>query len=905
MNKKRFSTYCYQCVNGPDVLLVDVTDGIATEIEPNFDVRGLHPADGKICVKPYGLIQKLYNPNRVLKPLRRTNPKKGRNEDPKWIEIEWGEALDLIAAKLRPLQGKFVDEHGNPRLAFTTGGAGTPLHYMGIFPAFFEAWGGPVDRSLGSGSTVSCYHTEHIFGDLWHRAFTVLPDTPNCDYIISFGNNINASGGVASARRQADARSRGMKRIQIEPHLSVTGATSTEWLPIKPKTDLAFLFAMLNVLLHEHSIDDLDAEFLKTRTSAPYLIAPNGYYLREPVSGKPLLWDLASNAAVPFDRAGADPALVGNFSASGIERSADDKTFRHQGVRVRTAHQALMEHVARYTPEWAATICDVPAHKIRRVTNDMLSAARIGETIKVDGRVMPLRPVAIVLGKSVNNGWGAYECVWAQTVLQTLMGALETPGGLLGSASRIVGPPHDRMAACKPGDDGFMAYPFLATDEATWRSNPEYRHAHSTLTPLVGNAPISQVLGSSSFAWLRMQGRAADTWARPKAPDVWIVYRCNPLNSNSENMRVAETIAQFPFQVSFAFLQDEITHFADIVLPECTDLESTQLLRLGGTESFEQFWEAEGWVLRQPVVEPRGDTRNFDWIATELAKRLDILVALNVAINGGAGGIPLKTNFYDFSLATENPHSSEEIWNAVCRAASSDLTRGTSSDGLDYFKVHGFRLRPFSRMNWYLLPRMEDQGLRFELPYQERVFRVGQQLANRLHETGIHWWDKQLSEFEPMPRFKDLNLLWDEALERNYGVCASDFPFWAVTAKSMQFAWGSNVAIQLMREVGSNIVGHDGIQINAGRAEMLGIADGDQIEVRSPIGTIFGKAILREGVRPDVVVVAGQFGQWKTPYAKDFAMPSLSGIVPMHLDFLDGNGGSIDSTKVSVRRIEG
>ena len=144
---RKIATYCYQCINGPDLLTVEVRDGVATAVEPNFGVRGLHPADGKICVKPYGLVQKLYNPNRILKPLKRTNPRKGRDEDPGWVEIGWDEALDLLAAKLRPLREHPRDEHGHPRLAFTIGGAGTPLRYMGSFPAFLRAWG-PVDQSL-------------------------------------------------------------------------------------------------------------------------------------------------------------------------------------------------------------------------------------------------------------------------------------------------------------------------------------------------------------------------------------------------------------------------------------------------------------------------------------------------------------------------------------------------------------------------------------------------------------------------------------------------------------------------------------------------------------------------------------------------------------------------------------
>ena len=77
----RVPTYCYQCVAGPDLLTVKVEDGVATEVEPNFCASAIHPGGGKVCVKAYGLVQKTYHPNRVLTPMRRTNPRKGRDED--------------------------------------------------------------------------------------------------------------------------------------------------------------------------------------------------------------------------------------------------------------------------------------------------------------------------------------------------------------------------------------------------------------------------------------------------------------------------------------------------------------------------------------------------------------------------------------------------------------------------------------------------------------------------------------------------------------------------------------------------------------------------------------------------------------------------------------------------------
>jgi anaerobic selenocysteine-containing dehydrogenase len=39
-------------------------------------------------------------------------------------------------------------------------------------------------------------------------------------------------------------------------------------IPIKPKTDVAFLFAMIHVLLHEHPRERLDLPFLAVRNVA-------------------------------------------------------------------------------------------------------------------------------------------------------------------------------------------------------------------------------------------------------------------------------------------------------------------------------------------------------------------------------------------------------------------------------------------------------------------------------------------------------------------------------------------------------------------------------------------------------------------------------------------------------------
>ena len=89
-------------------------------------------------------------------------------------------------------------------------------------------------------------------------------------------------------------------------------------------------------------------------------------------------------------------------------------------------------------------------------------------------------------------------------------------------------------------------------------------------------------------------------------PELWFVYRTNPAISFWDTGQVADRMAQFPFVVALAYTRDETNHFADILLPDQMDLESLQLIYIGGSKYIEQFWKHEGYALRQPVVEAGG-----------------------------------------------------------------------------------------------------------------------------------------------------------------------------------------------------------------------------------------------------------------------------------------------------------
>jgi phenylacetyl-CoA:acceptor oxidoreductase len=446
-----------------------------------------------------------------------------------------------------------------------------------------------------------------------------------------------------------------------------------------------------------------------------------------------------------------------------------------------------------------------------------------------------------------------------------------------------------------------MAQPFNATSKAEWQSRPTSRSAHKTLVPIVGDSSWAPALSPAHLPWLFM-GDSPPNWPEPTAPEVWIVGRSNPAISCWESDLVTKKLTVFPFVAAFAYTQDETNWFADLLLPDATDLEAYQLFRVGATKYIESYWDYQGVALRQPVVSPPYNTMDLTDIGSELAERLGILHQYNEALNRGVAlGVPLRTPHYDKSLDPTRKHDSAEIWDRACRAATISLSGGQVEHDLEWFREHGAFLIPFSRLQWYLHPVMVNAGLRYELPYQERLKRIGGELANRLHEHGIHWWDTQLEEYQALPPWKDFPEIW-AGIARRYGKNPDDYRFWLLTSRSMQYSWGSQVSLPLLADVARHVRGHFGVMLNQKTAARLGIRDGDDIWIESPIGREKGRAILRAGVRPDVAVALQQFGHWATPVAEDLGMPNLNSLAPMDLSLTDATGSGSDLVRVKVYR---
>ncbi|MFH1633087.1 MAG: molybdopterin oxidoreductase, partial [Chloroflexota bacterium] len=97
---KWVNTVCYVCQN-TCAIRAHVVDGVVVKLEGNPE----SPHDyGKMCGKGHAGLIDLYNPNRITKPLKRTNPEKGIGVDPGWVEITYEEALDIIVEKMAKIR---------------------------------------------------------------------------------------------------------------------------------------------------------------------------------------------------------------------------------------------------------------------------------------------------------------------------------------------------------------------------------------------------------------------------------------------------------------------------------------------------------------------------------------------------------------------------------------------------------------------------------------------------------------------------------------------------------------------------------------------------------------------------------------------------------------------------------
>jgi anaerobic selenocysteine-containing dehydrogenase len=225
----------------PDTCAIHVTveNGVATEIKGDPD----HPTTaGVLCTKVSRYIDRTYHPDRILTPLRRV----GKKGEGRFEPISWDQALDEIAARLKPIAAR------DPQAILPYSYCGTMGLVQGEAMAmrFFHKLGASfLDRTVCATAGFTGYKYT-IGGSIG----TDIEQFQDARLIVIWGGNPIASN-LHFWMRVQEAKRRGAKLIAIDPYRSLTAEKCHQHIALMPGTDAALALGLMHVLIAENLLD--------------------------------------------------------------------------------------------------------------------------------------------------------------------------------------------------------------------------------------------------------------------------------------------------------------------------------------------------------------------------------------------------------------------------------------------------------------------------------------------------------------------------------------------------------------------------------------------------------------------------------------------------------------------------
>jgi len=217
--------------------IVTTEDGKAVELRGDPD----HPyTRGTLCEKMDGfLTDVVYNPDRVLAPLKRVGAKgEGRFE-----RVSWDEALDDVAARLL----RVIDEHGAEAiLPYNFAGTMGLVQGWSLDQRFFGRLGATRLEHTICGSTAAAGLT----ATLGTETGILQEDLLHSRLILLWGGNpvVTNPHGWPFVER---ARAAGARVVVLDPLRSPTAARADWHLRPRPGTDAALALGLMHVILRE------------------------------------------------------------------------------------------------------------------------------------------------------------------------------------------------------------------------------------------------------------------------------------------------------------------------------------------------------------------------------------------------------------------------------------------------------------------------------------------------------------------------------------------------------------------------------------------------------------------------------------------------------------------------------
>ncbi|RZI40457.1 twin-arginine translocation signal domain-containing protein [Herbaspirillum sp. HC18] len=839
-------SFCHQC---PARCGIDVytTNGRVHAIYGTLD----NPlSNGKLCPKGHYGQYLLYDPDRFKGPMKRTNPKKGRNEDPGFVPISWDEALGIVANRLNTLRDK--GESHRFGLLFGRGWGATDA---GLFDDLAKLYGSP---NIGINHSSMCSDASKkaklcADGNYSYNSY----DYANTNYLLIFGASFLESFRPLNYNMQVWGHMRTKapktKVTVVDVHTSTTGAAADRLLLTKSGTDGALALAMAHVIVTEGLWDKkfvgdfvdgvnrfkagqavtlaFTEEDVRNRAAAKEKAAADKAAAdkkdaekteADKAKAKATLEKLEKRLAEVKGDAEAEKSVakkIAEFKKKETERVKVEDLVREQQAAIAKAEkpdadlkagQTVFEEkwtlgllewwnavLKDCTPEWAEKITSIPAKDIATV------AREFGST----------RPaIALFERGATAHTNGIYNGI-AIHALNALVGSFFAKGGL-GYQSSV---PWGKLSL--KADDFMDDYAKSADEHKKKRIDK----AKTDAWPMVSNM-------MQEIAKNHLKGD-------PYKMDTLMFYLTGPIFSGPECKDWEKAMAEV-FVIDTSPYPGETAIFSDLILPDHTYLER---LQIADTYPFQGYPMA---MIRTPAVKPLYDTKVFGDIVIDIGKRIkgptgeyykqlgnteNIIkqMAKGFEEKPGSNGVNSYETFVQKGVWFKKPYSYRQI------------------NG-EFFQWDGATKSYSKKMGPALV---KDKCLK--TPSGKYEFKSGY-LADEHHAHYVHEKLGIPAEMTGFPQYipakhpggGDLHFISPKLAGQAEGRSAN-LPHVSAIIQPTQ---GGNRDVYL--------------EIHPETAKKRKIADGDRVRIKTDIGQIEAVARVYEGIRPDTVALPMIHGHW-------------------------------------------
>ena len=554
--KEGFCTLCRSRCGA----LYTVKDGRMISAQPSPN----HPTGAALCPKGKSAPEIIYSPERILHPMRRTNPK--TDADPGWEQITWEEALTEVANKLNTIKS----ESGAEAFGFSvTTPSGTPMSDS-------IDW---VERFIRLYESPNIVYAIELCG--WHKDFIhkytygsglLYPDYSNAETILLWGFN-PSSTWLAQAAQIAKARANGASLIVVDPRNAGFAKEANQWLRVLPGTDSSLAMGLANVIITRGGYD---VEFIKKWSNGPLLVrSDTGEFLLAKDLDKSdddsYLAILTNGQLVKYDKKNGivDDSILDAQISGQFDIPSQDGV-----IRCSPAFELYAESCREFTLERVSLETSIPVKDIEAAANALMHS----------------KHVVYYQWTGVGQQSHASQTDRAIALLMALKGCYDEPGGNIAFDRHLKNEPTslDQLSKAQRNKAlGSERYP-LGPHQYGWIT------ANDLYKGILDKDPYS-VRGLMAFG-------------------------SNLLLSHADTKQAVEALQALEFYVHCDSIENPTSRFADIFLPVNTPWER-EGLRVG----FEISQEAEELIqLRQKIVSSLGESRSDIEIVFDLATRIGL-----------------------------------------------------------------------------------------------------------------------------------------------------------------------------------------------------------------------------------------------------------------------------------------